>query len=86
MAEDGGRHCCSEMTYHAEYVCDHPIHAGDPLACPDRLIYRARGGGYGILIHDGGSSFVSIVHCPWCGKKLPDRGTMRRIDLDALSE
>jgi hypothetical protein len=26
---------------------------------------------YGILVLDGGSSFVQIRHCPWCGKPLP---------------
>lgn len=27
---------------------------------------------YGIIIHDGGSSYLIINFCPWCGKKLPD--------------
>lgn len=26
---------------------------------------------YGIQIHDGGSSFIQIDYCPWCGAKLP---------------
>jgi hypothetical protein len=26
---------------------------------------------YGIRVLDGGSSFIAIDHCPWCGKVLP---------------
>jgi hypothetical protein len=26
---------------------------------------------YGIPIHDGGSSFIRINYCPWCGTRLP---------------
>ena len=25
----------------------------------------------GIIIHDGGQSFIKINYCPWCGRKLP---------------
>jgi hypothetical protein len=25
---------------------------------------------FGLPIHDGGSSFIKINFCPWCGKKL----------------
>jgi len=38
--------------------------------CPDALINMMRGG-YGIIVHDGGSSVVEISFCPWCGAKLP---------------
>ena len=27
---------------------------------------------YGLVIHDGGTSFVLVAHCPWCGTKLPE--------------
>ena len=27
---------------------------------------------YGLLIHDGGSSFILISFCPWCGTELPE--------------
>jgi hypothetical protein len=27
---------------------------------------------YGIPIHDGGSSYIVIQYCPWCGSSLPD--------------
>ena len=26
---------------------------------------------YGLIIHDGGTSAVTIQFCPWCGSKLP---------------
>ena len=29
-----------------------------------------KGKAFGIPIHDGGSSFIRINYCPWCGKKL----------------
>jgi hypothetical protein len=27
---------------------------------------------YGIIVHDGGPSFVVIAYCPWCGVGLPE--------------
>lgn len=42
--------------------------------CPDCLIdYWPNGPSYGIMIHDGGSSMITIAYCPWCGTKLPSR-------------
>ena len=39
--------------------------------CPDSLIYKSENKElYGIRIHDGGSSFVAIEYCPWCGSQL----------------
>ncbi|MDL5030821.1 hypothetical protein QRD43_02790 [Pelomonas sp. APW6] len=44
-----------------------------PEACPDGHIgYSDRFREYGLLIHDGGSSSMSIRFCPWCGSKLPE--------------
>jgi hypothetical protein len=37
--------------------------------CPDALIKFVRGG-YGLIVHDGGSSFIAIDFCPWCGTRL----------------
>jgi hypothetical protein len=66
-------HCCEDMAYHAEYGCPDTTkrHGGDPLDCPDRLAIRDEDGSYGLLIHDGGSSVISIAFCPWCGRALP---------------
>jgi hypothetical protein len=44
----------------------------DPFDDPDKLIYYSEKiDEYGIIIHDGGSSAITIKYCPWCGKKLP---------------
>jgi hypothetical protein len=41
--------------------------------CPDALVGRfGKKGGYGLFIHDGGSSHVEIAYCPWCGTRLRD--------------
>ncbi|WP_373288637.1 DUF6980 family protein [Brucella endophytica] len=59
--------CCERMKYDLRQVCElHP----DRSDCPDALI-GTMNGGYGLLIHDGGSSMVEILYCPWCGTKLP---------------
>ncbi|WEK45185.1 MAG: hypothetical protein P0Y56_09055 [Candidatus Andeanibacterium colombiense] len=52
--------------------CDQHADRSD---CPDALIGRVRGG-YGIIVHDGGSSVVEIAFCPWCGGKLPSIGSV----------
>ncbi|MBC7932277.1 MAG: hypothetical protein H7Z38_17105 [Rubrivivax sp.] len=58
------------MTHELDQRCDmHP----DPFDCVDNLIYYSpRFDEYGIIIHDGGSSFSLIAYCPWCGSKLPE--------------
>lgn len=60
-------HCCSRMAEDLAQTCS--LHA-DRSACPDALIGRI-GEGYGIIVHDGGSSVVEIAFCPWCGTRLP---------------
>jgi hypothetical protein len=54
----------------------------DRFDCPDALIHFAESTGeHGIIIHDGGSSFVTILFCPWCGKKLKTKMAARKIEL-----
>ncbi|MBK1884552.1 hypothetical protein JIN85_19205 [Luteolibacter pohnpeiensis] len=49
--------------------------------CPDALInYSAKFDEYGIIVHDGGSSSISIDYCPWCGSKLPEPQRDRWFD------
>lgn len=60
-------YCCDDLRYHVEQTC--PDHA-DPFACPDIVIVRTKGGEYGLPVHDGGSSFIKVQHCPWCGARL----------------
>lgn len=58
------------MRSQIDLKCD--LHA-DAFECPDHLIkYSVRFNEYGIIIHDGGTSSISINFCPWCGSKLPD--------------
>lgn len=59
-------YCCEQMQDDLERVC--PRHAARS-DCPDALIRRANGG-YGLMIHDGGSSMIAISYCPWCGSRL----------------
>jgi hypothetical protein len=35
---------------------------------------------FGIIIHDGGNSFLEINYCPWCGKRLPQSKRNRWFD------
>ena len=43
----------------------------DPFECPDYLVYySAEPAAYGLIVHDGGSSYVLIRFCPWCGARL----------------
>lgn len=62
------KHCCLRMTETATFVCEaHP----NRFDCPDALIdYNPQAKTYGLIIHDGGSSSVSVTFCPWCGSPL----------------
>jgi hypothetical protein len=63
------KHCCLQMETHLKATCK--VHA-DRRDCPDALIdYVAKFDEYGLIIHDGGSSSISIAYCPWCGNRLP---------------
>ena len=56
------------MQYHCEFKCE--IHKY-PFDCPDRVIYYTpKTNKYGLIIHDGGSSFIAIKYCPWCGNQI----------------
>jgi hypothetical protein len=44
------------------------------------LAYSPKFDEYGMIIHDGGSSTVQILFCPWCGTKLPDSKRDRWFD------
>lgn len=62
------RHCCERMNRDLGERCDqHP----DRFDCADALIhYVEEAGIYGLIVHDGGSSYVRIAYCPWCGSPL----------------
>ncbi len=65
---DVNRYPCVHIANQITHECEK--HA-DPFDCPDVLvIYNSKYNEYGIPIRDGGSSFVRIYYCPWCGTKL----------------
>ena len=35
------------------------------------IVYVARFREYGVRVLDGGSSYIEIGFCPWCGEALP---------------
>ena len=56
------------MKYHSTINCD--LHKSK-YDCVDVLITKhANKSKPVIIIHDGGSSGISINYCPWCGKKF----------------
>jgi hypothetical protein len=59
--------CCADMQRDLDRRC--PEHQ-DRLDCADMAIHKTDDGKYGLIIHDGGSSFYTIEFCPWCGAKL----------------
>ena len=62
-------YCCSDLQKQTESTCpDHP----DRKDCPDALVvHHSASGEWGLMIHDGGSSYILIKFCPWCGAELP---------------
>lgn len=62
-------HCCQGMESAVTSACD--MHA-DRFDCPDALLHHSEARGtYGLIVHDGGRSFVEIAYCPFCGAALP---------------
>lgn len=61
--------CCEDMARQLTWKCD--VHE-DIWDCPDAIVFRSNKNRnmYGLIIHDGGSSFLRIAFCPWCGRKL----------------
>ena len=60
--------CCKDLLYHSTNHC--LVHSS-PFLCPDWLIiYNEKREEFGIVVHDGGESYIRINYCPWCGKKL----------------
>ncbi|WP_405623573.1 DUF6980 family protein [Streptomyces sp. NBC_00076] len=71
-------HCCEAMTSRVNVCCDQ--HDG-PFACPDTLVdFSAKFQEYGLIVHDGGTSSITIDFCPWCGRRLPESQRDRWFD------
>lgn len=70
--------CCKDMKNNIDKNCD--IH-NNCFECPDTLIYyNEKFDEFGIIIHDGGESYVNINFCPWCGERLPESKRDRWFD------
>ena len=59
-------HCCDQMRYFLKNNDKNKVFDSD-----DIIYYALKFDEYGIVVHDGGSSYITIQYCPWCGKKLP---------------
>ncbi|MFF8029847.1 DUF6980 family protein [Streptomyces sp. NPDC007896] len=71
-------HCCEAMSSRVNVPCDQH---DDPFACPDVLIkFSAKFQEYGLIIHDGGTSSITIEFCPSCGRLLPESQRDRWFD------
>lgn len=70
--EIGVTFCCEMMRDQVQTECDRH---SDPCECPDNMIHHNSDPSderYGLFIHDGGSSYITIRYWPWCGTGLPD--------------
>jgi hypothetical protein len=56
----------------------------DRLADETSILYVPKFREYGLPVSDGGSSFVCIRFCPWCGARLP--ASLRDQWFDALEK
>lgn len=76
------RYCCSKMERSIDIICK--LHK-NPFNCPDAVIwYDMKYDEYGLIIHDGGESYIEINYCPWCGNKLPE--SKRDLWFDTLEK
>lgn len=50
-------HCCEKMRMMVEEE--------------NSIVYIPKSREYGVPIADGGTSFLLIGFCPWCGRELP---------------
>ena len=58
-------YCCADLATHITARCE----AHDEWNCPDKVIVAVKSG-YGLPVRDGGSSYVKINFCPWCGSEI----------------
>lgn len=65
--------CCSMMAHHLNQWCGierEKSNCNDKYECADCVVIFESNGDHGIPIHDGGSSYIKINKCPWCGTDL----------------
>jgi hypothetical protein len=83
-------HCCERM---AEELARAPDDTGAQADAVDVLVaYSLVFDEYGIVVHDGGKSYVRIDFCPWCGTRLPESKrdqwfeALEAMGIDPLSD
>lgn len=70
--------CCEAMAAALAFGCDQH---DDPFACADHLVvYNEVFDEFGLVVHDGGASYVLIAVCPWCARRLPESQRDRWFD------
>lgn len=71
--------CCDTMKRQLTWSCE--VHQ-DIWDCPDAVVFRSKQNPntYGLIIHDGGSSFLRISFCPWCGRRLGSGDAATRFE------
>lgn len=63
-------YCCVQMAY---YLIEDKLSRKSEELNYDAVVTHTYGRKeFGIPIHDGGSSYIKINYCPWCGKSLLD--------------
>jgi hypothetical protein len=72
------KYCCEDMKRNVEYKDE----VQDEFDCPNNLItYVSNADEYGIIFHDGGTAYMRIRYCPWCGAKLPESKRSLRFEI-----
>lgn len=60
--------CCDDLARAMKLDCDK---CRNGFECADVLVhYSEQHNHYGLIVHDGGESWVKIDFCPWCGSRL----------------
>lgn len=61
--------CCNSMKEHT--LLQQPNDDDVFISSDKPIYYNEIFDEYGLIVHDGGHSYIIIDFCPWCGKKLP---------------
>lgn len=61
--------CCKSMEENA--LLQKPNDDCDFVNSDKLIYYNEIFDEYGLIVHNGGQSYIMINFCPWCGKKLP---------------
>ena len=65
---DYKKYCCLEMSYNL--IEDKKSKNNKNINYDSIITHTSKRKKFGIPIHDGGSSFLKINFCPWCGENL----------------